>query len=109
MSRTATSAARTDAALSLALAVAARHDALRVYPDSPANRTAEAPWDGRNLPSVPYAVYVHDAAGSAPILALEFDNVGDLGGEAIRLAERFRDAGIRYVPRSVVSRSRDTP
>lgn len=97
MNRAVPSATMADGALPLALAVAARHDALRVYPDPPANRTSEAPWDGRSLPSGPYAVYLHDVEGNAPILALEFDGDGNVGSEAINLAERLRTVGIRFV------------
>lgn len=87
-----------DAALPFALAVAARQDAIRVYPHPPINETVQVRWDGRTLPSLPYAIYLHDIAGCAPTLALEFDGAhGDPGIEAAGLAGRLRATGFECV------------
>lgn len=78
-----------------AVAMAARRDALRVYPNPPANTTREAAWDGRQLPLRPYAVYLHDAAGATASYGLDFDaGQGAADREARAVLARLRRVGI---------------
>lgn len=88
----------TGSAVQLALAVSARRDRIRVYHRLPANETREAFWDGRTLPNSPYAVYVHDAKGNTPTLALEFDGEdGQPEADAEAVVARLRGGGVRCV------------
>lgn len=85
-------------ALKLALAVAARSDAIRVYPKPPSNRTIEASWDGLTLPPTPYAVYVRGKEGRLKTLALDFDaGRGDPAQDVQAITQLFQEVGIRFI------------